>query len=230
MRKSTVEKMEEHINKINEIPKDIKKQNRKKILANIIFAIIFIVYIYALILGKKFLAEEIFINSYKIASMVSILMAIVLFEISYKKDNGFIALYGIETFVISLFTLFSKNLLKNEIPMWLMLSGIYVAVYYLIKCLIINNREKNIYLRQNSDLQEITKKESQDKLKPIMEQKNKENIKKEKTKKQANTNKKTNSETKNKKTTTKTGTKTTKKKANTKKTTTNKNTNKKEKK
>lgn len=199
MRKSTIEKMEEHINILTEVPENIKKQYRKKLFTNLIFCIIFIIYITGIILGKSMLKEEMFINYYKIASMVSLLIAIILFECAYKKDNGYIALYGIEIFVISLVTLFLKNILKFEIPMWFKISGLYVCIYYLIKCLIIYKREKNIYLRQNNDLQEITKKESQDKLKTIMEQKNKENIDKEKTKKKTNTEKKSVSTTKKKK-------------------------------
>ena len=217
MRKSTVEKMAEHINKVTEIPENEKRKYRKILFTNIIFCIIFIIYITAVIVGKNMLQEEIFIKCYKIASMITLLIAITLFEYSYKKDDGYIALYGIETFAISLFTLFSKNIFRNEISISFKLSGLYICTYYIIKCLIIYIREKNIYLRQNNDLQEITKKESQDKLKPIMEKKNKENLDNEKNKKKASTKKKNVSTDKKKKTqstksSTKKGTTETKKK------------------
>lgn len=240
MRKSTIEKMGEHINKVTEVPENIKKQYRKKLFTNLIFCMIFIIYSTAIIIGKSMLQEEMFLKCYKIASMVTLLIAITLFECAYKRDNGYIALYGIETFVISLVTLFSKNILKFGIPIWVKISALYICIYYIIKCLIIYKREKNMYLRKNNDLQEITKKESQDKLKPIMEQKNKENTTKKKIKKKTNTEKKSDSTSKNKKDT---GTKVTKKnetkenekisqiskkKENTKKEVKTKNTNKKE--
>lgn len=243
MRKSTIEKMEEHIHQVKKIPKDIKKQNRKKIFLNLIVCIIFILYIVAIIIGKSVFQEGTFLICYKIASLATLLATIILFEVAYKIDNGYVALYGIETLVIALITLFSKNILKTGIPNWFKFFGLIILTYYLIKCLIIYKKEKNAYLREQNDLQEIIKKESQDKLKPIMEQKNKENIAIEKSKKKTNSEKKTSTTTKKKKEEeTKTNTKkqvknndkktpkSSKKEKTTRKETTNKKTNKKEKK
>ena len=161
MKKDVVKKIEEEIKQKTTLPENIKEKIRKEILKNILIAIIIVVYFTFLILGSVGTIKNVRSIDFNIFSMLILGIAIYLFEVSYKKDNGKLALLGIESLITAIFTLFLPYIIFEldaiNKKYYLIISG-YVAVYYIIKCICISVRTRNKYMKQTSDISEIIKK------------------------------------------------------------------------
>lgn len=137
--KDNKEIKEKKDNKIN-----LKK--RKKVLFNLIIAIIITVYFSLLIIGSNRIEDNIYLKIIKIASFVNLLIGLVFFEIAMRKDNESIFLSGVEIvsvggvtlYVLDLFSKQNENLNK----ILCIVIGVYV-VYYLLKSFIIAVKKKN---------------------------------------------------------------------------------------
>lgn len=163
MKKEMVEKIESEITQKTKLPDDIKEQARKNIFTNIIIAIIAISYFIFLILGSAGSTKNVRIVDFNIFSIIILGLAICLFEIAYKKDNGAIAMYGVEALTIALTTLFLPYVIfevsEAHKKYYLMVSS-YIGIYYIIKCIYISVKTKKKYLEEASDIKEIVKKEN----------------------------------------------------------------------
>lgn len=163
MKKGMVEKIESEITQKTKLPDDIKEQARKNIFTNIIIAIIAISYFIFLILGSAGSTKNVRIVDFNIFSIIILGLAICLFEIAYKKDNGAIAMYGVEALTIALTTLFLPYVIfevsEAHKKYYLMVSS-YIGIYYIIKCIYISVKTKKKYLDEASDIKEIVKKEN----------------------------------------------------------------------
>jgi multisubunit Na+/H+ antiporter MnhF subunit len=163
MKKEMVEKIESEITQRTKLPDDIKEQARKNIFTNIIIAIIAISYFIFLILGSVGTTKNTRIVDFNIFSIIILGLAICLFEIAYKKDNGAIAMYGVEALIIALTTLFLPYVIfevsEAHKKYYLMVSS-YIGIYYIIKCIYISVKIKKKYLEEASDIKEIVKKEN----------------------------------------------------------------------
>ena len=163
MKKEMVEKIESEITQKTKLPDDIKEQARKNIFTNIIIAIIAISYFIFLILGSAGSTKNVRIVDFNIFSIIILGLAICLFEIAYRKDNGTIAMYGVEALIIALTTLFLPYVIfevsEAHKKYYLMVSS-YIGIYYIIKCIYISVKTKKKYLEEASDIKEIVKKEN----------------------------------------------------------------------
>lgn len=163
MKKEMVEKIESEITQKTKLPDDIKEQARKNIFTNIIIAIIAISYFIFLILGSAGSTKNVRIVDFNIFSIIILGLAICLFEIAYRKDNGTIAMYGVEALTIALTTLFLPYVIfevsEAHKKYYLMVSS-YIGIYYIIKCIYISVKTKKKYLDEASDIKEIVKKEN----------------------------------------------------------------------
>ncbi len=163
MKKEMVEKIESEITQKTKLPDDIKEQTRKNIFTNIIIAIIAISYFIFLILGSAGSTKNVRIVDFNILSIIILGLAICLFEIAYRKDNGTIAMYGVEALTIALTTLFLPYVIfevsEAHKKYYLMVSS-YIGIYYIIKCIYISVKTKKKYLDEASDIKEIVKKEN----------------------------------------------------------------------
>lgn len=163
MKKEMVEKIESEITQKTKLPDDIKEQARKNIFTNIIIAIIAISYFIFLILGSAGSTKNVRIVDFNIFSIIILGLAICLFEIAYRKDNGTIAMYGVEALIIALTTLFLPYVIfevsEAHKKYYLMVSS-YIGIYYIIKCIYISVKTKKKYLDEASDIKEIVKKEN----------------------------------------------------------------------
>ena len=163
MKKEMVEKIESEITQKTKLPDDIKEQARKNIFTNIIIAIIAISYFIFLILGSAGSTKNVRIVDFNIFSIIILGLAICLFEIAYRKDNGTIAMYGVEALTIALTTLFLPYVIfevsEAHKKYYLMVSS-YIGIYYIIKCIYISVKTKKKYLEETSDIKEIVKKEN----------------------------------------------------------------------
>lgn len=162
MKKEAIDKIEDEINKKTTMPDSLKVKTRKEIFINFVLAIGIILYFIFLIMGSVDSTKTSRTLDFRIFSLVLLFIAICLFEIAYKKDSGKIAINGIEFLVIALVTLFFPYIIFELDSMhqkyYFMISG-YIAIYYIIKSIVISNRAKIKYEKQESDIKEIIKKE-----------------------------------------------------------------------
>lgn len=162
MKKETIEKIEDEITKKTTMPNDLKNNIRKEIFANIVLAIGIIVYFIFLMMGSIDSTKASRTIDFRIFSLVLLFTSICLFEVAYKKDRGRLAINGIEILIVSVVTLFLPYIvfeLDSTHQKYYILSISLIAAYYIIKSIVINSRAKIKYERQESDIDEITKKE-----------------------------------------------------------------------
>lgn len=163
MKKSTLEKIEEEVEKKTKLSKEDKKEIRNKIVLNTAIALMIIVYFVGIILLSIYASKNIREVYLKISSMVAIIMSITIFEVAYKKDSGKIAIFGIEVLIMAIANLFLPYLLYKlniqYIKIIIIAVGIF-SIYYIIKLLIIYIHNKRKILKDNSDIKNIIKRES----------------------------------------------------------------------
>ena len=97
----------------------------------------------------------------KVVCVVLAIISVIYFELSYRKDNGYLFLHGAEFFVIATITLFSVYayslfyITYNSILLYILIA---VIIYYIIKTYgTLRNMKKEYYKSQN-DIKEIVKK------------------------------------------------------------------------
>ena len=83
-------------------------------------------------------------------------------EKSYKKDDGSLAITGIEFLFLSLHSLSIMHvitLFKYDFRFYLLTSSYLFSIYYVLKAIILYTKERKEYLNSLSDISEIVKKE-----------------------------------------------------------------------
>ncbi len=161
MKKNILKNIEE-IKQERELPENLKKNIRDKIIANGAIGISILILVIAFMVAANFLSKNITKIIYSSCSAVLLLFSLIVVEIAYHKDSGEWALTGIEIMILSIFALFSPYIflrLRNE---YLFTIMAFTTVYYVIKIIKLYCNEKNKYLSEISDISEIIKKESQD--------------------------------------------------------------------
>ena len=111
-----------------------------KVFKNIILAIIVVVYFVLLNIAFINFDETIFTKIIQIASVLLLIITIVLFEISYKKDNDQIAIHGIESLALSICTLLSIFISIKYTDKFIYIVNtisMFFAIYYVLKSIII---------------------------------------------------------------------------------------------
>lgn len=163
MKKSTIEKIEKEINEKTKLPYEIKDKIKKEVFTNIIVGSIIILYFIFIVLGSAGSIKNVRAVDLNIFSFLFLGTAIFLFEIAYRKDDGKLAMYGIESLVVAIFTLFLPYIifeLNGANKKYYLMASIYIAVYYILKSIIISAKTKSKYMNSNiSDVKEIVKKE-----------------------------------------------------------------------
>lgn len=162
MKEEVVEKIEKEIREKIKLPVNIRNDLRKEAFKNIMIAIIVVAFFTFLILGSIGTIKNVRTVDFNIFSLLILFLAIYLFEVSYRKENGKFAIFGIEALVTAVFTLFLPYIifeLNQEYRKYYLMISAYVAIYYIIKCIVIYLRGKKAYMRQASDIKEIVKKE-----------------------------------------------------------------------
>ena len=163
MKKSIIEKIEKEINEKTKLPNEVKEKIKKEVFTNITVASAIILYFIFIVLGSVGSIKNVRTIDLNIFSMLFLGIAIAIFEISYRKDDGKLSIYGIESLAVAIFTLFLPYIIfelnKTDKKYYLMVS-IYIGAYYIIKSIIISIKTKNKYMNANiSDVKEIVKKE-----------------------------------------------------------------------
>ena len=103
-----------------------------------------------------------FITDLKVFSVSILVISIILFESSYKRENKSLTISGLEVLVLAIvnIVLMYIYIMKNEIFMktTLIITMAFI-LYYIVKSIIIFTKMKNSYCKKNSELSEIIEEE-----------------------------------------------------------------------
>ena len=94
--------------------------------------------------------------------MVFLFMAIVIFEIAYKKDDDDLVIQGIEVLVLSAYTLTSQHITKKynfNFKNYSLVASYFFAIYFIVKCIVIYTKGRKEMAEDYSDIKEIVKKD-----------------------------------------------------------------------
>ena len=106
------------------------------------------IYFFFLNLGYLNIESQSFYTDLKVFSISILIITITLFEYSYNHEKIDICIYGIESLVIGIVTLFSIHAFQIYKNFTIIISFIsfITAIYYCIKSLIIYQRGKKQYI------------------------------------------------------------------------------------
>ena len=138
------------------------KETMKKISKNLLLAIAIMIYFVAINYVYIKIGGQNLQQGTKIISLIILLLSITTFEIAYHKDNGIIAINGIEVLVLAIHTLTIRivvNKFKIDFDKYVLYSTYTFAIYYVLKSMIIYTIEKKKYLDSLSDIHEIVNNE-----------------------------------------------------------------------
>lgn len=153
--------LEKEIIDKKKLPQEEENKINSKIFENMIIADVLMAFFYLISLGSLNIETPIFITDLKVFSMGLIVLTVILFEISYKKENGNLCIHGIECLVIAIFMLFSTYLYTmyiKEFYMYVSIFSYICAIYYSAKSIVIYRKMKKKYIASLSDIDEIIKK------------------------------------------------------------------------
>lgn len=162
MKKIAIEKIEREIDEKTKLPNEVKDRIKREVFTNIVVAAVIVTYFIFIVLGSIGSIKNVRVIDLNIFSMIFLGIAIVLFEIAYRKDEGSFAMYGIESLLIAIFTLFLPYIifeLDETHKKYYLLASIYIAAYYILKSIYIATRTRAKYMNSISDVKEIVKKE-----------------------------------------------------------------------
>lgn len=155
-----IEQLEKEIREKRKLPIEEQNKINKKIFENLIIAVIVMLYFYFINLGSLNISEKSFQTDLKVFSISSIVITIILFEVSYKKDNGNIAIHGIEMLffsIVTLLSIYAKSFLSIQFNSIITTISLLFGIYYVGKSIIIYLKMNNEYQRKNSDISDIVK-------------------------------------------------------------------------
>lgn len=134
------------------------KETMKKISKNLLLAIAIMIYFVAINYVYIKIGGQNLQQGTKIISLIILLLSITTFEIAYHKDNGIIAINGIEILVLaiqSLTTWVTILRLKIDTNTYILISACTFTIYYVLKSMIIYTLDNRKYLNSLSDIHEI---------------------------------------------------------------------------
>jgi len=164
--------------------KEVNEKYMKKIYLNILKAILIVFYFFVLNLASENISAEHLERGIQLCTMVFLFIAIVIFEIAYRKDDDDLAIQGIEVLVLSAYTLTSQHITKKynfNFKNYSLVASYFFAIYFIVKCIVIYTKGRKEMAEDYSDIKEIVKKDEP--IKKEATKKQKVNSEDEKTKK-----------------------------------------------
>lgn len=145
---------------------NIQNNANKELFINISIAIAIMIYFIFVNLGYTNIATNILEVDLKTFALLFLGIAIFIFEKAYRKDDGKLAIYGIEALVLASYTLSIMHVVTicNFYFKYYILTSSYIfAIYYVLKDIVIYTKERQNYLNSLSDIAEIVKKDEPNK-------------------------------------------------------------------
>lgn len=161
IREENIKKLDEQIRESKKIPKEYKKKMRKQTILNVATVLCMVIYLVSINILSLYLETETYLKTIKILSVILAGISIIYFELSYRKDNEKLFLYGTEVLILGMITLFSTYAYFIYFDTYNKILGIVtgiLVIYYLVKILIIRSRMKKQYYKEQNDIKEIIKK------------------------------------------------------------------------
>lgn len=161
IKEENIRKLDEQIRENKKIPKEYKKKINKQIILNTITLIIIAIYLSCINILSLYIDTEIYLKYLKVFSIILAIISVVYFEISYRKDNEKLFLYGVEILFLAIITLFSNYayyIFFNTYNKILLGITIVFVVYYIVKIFMLKIRMKKKYYKEQNDIKDITKK------------------------------------------------------------------------
>ena len=152
--KKATEITEEKLEKIKDELEGNKKKTKKTvkdtklskaILRNVLIAVVISIYFLFIALGVRTIPITEYLLDLKTFAMFTVIIAIVIFEKAYKKDEDYLAIHGLEMVALGIETLVILNLDSLESNYFeYVLYGITggMFAYYIIKCIVIIIKSK----------------------------------------------------------------------------------------
>ena len=155
-----MEEQLKEIEKIREIPFEVKKIIDKKVYINVLIATVIMAVCVMLLVGYKHIEPNKYINILRVISVLSLFGTIFMIEFAYKRDNGELALNAVETIIIAITLLsfpyiYTYNIF-NFHRIIVAILALYGA-YYASKGIVTIFREREKYRKSLNDIKEITK-------------------------------------------------------------------------
>ncbi len=160
IKEENIKKFAEKIEENKKISIKFSKKIKILVFINIIIALVLAIYFFLMNLSLIQVDMKLNLKIYNIASIIISVLSVVLLEISYKKENGYIFLHGIEAFVVSIVTLYIINVYMVNINLYnniILVIPLVIGAYYIIKALTIYIKMKKEDLKQKNDISEIVK-------------------------------------------------------------------------
>lgn len=139
-----------------------RKAYKKDLLICLVYAIVTIIYFVCINTINTIVDIQSFDIYVKSFYMTFILIAIILFEIAYKKESKKTAITGIEFVLLALHTLLvgrSITLFNEQKENFILLTSYVWPIYYCLKAIIVYTNENKRRLNKISDIHEIVKEE-----------------------------------------------------------------------
>lgn len=159
------------------LPKEISQEILKKMFGNLLRAVGIMLYFIILNLAYSTMKQERLIGDIEVFAGAFLIVGIVLLEMAYKRDNGSIAISGIECLFLSLHSLSIMHvitLFKYDFRFYLLTSSYIFSIYYVLKAIVLYTKGRREYLKSLSDISEIVKKDE-----PVIKEAKKRNVNEE---------------------------------------------------
>ena len=133
-----------------------------KIFKNLLKAIGIMGYFIVLNFAYTRMNVDRLINDIEVFSGIFLVLGLVFLERAYKKDDGKIAISGIELLCLSMHSLSINHVItfyQYDFRFYLLTSSYVIAIYYVLKSIVTYTKEKRQYLKNLSDISEIVKEE-----------------------------------------------------------------------
>lgn len=147
---------------LKEVFKNINNVITGDVLANLAYSSMMMIYFMFFNIQFEAVSELILMKYINISSFAFLLISILMIEISYKKEDENIMVYGLEFLAVSIFTLLIKHMPKLfgcSTQTYVLIGSYLFAIYYMLKSTILYTRERQQELKNYSDIKEIVKDE-----------------------------------------------------------------------
>lgn len=142
--------------------KEINEKYSKKIYLNILKAIIFMTYFLTLNLAYENVRTEYMEIGIKVFTMIFLFIGIYIIEKSYKKDDGDLAIQGIEVLILAIYTLTTEHITNKynfNFKSYSLVASYLYASYFILRSIFIYTKSRRELVEEFSDIREIVKKE-----------------------------------------------------------------------
>lgn len=142
--------------------KELDEKYLKGMYLNILKAIIIVLYFFILNAAYEKVNIVYLDKGIKLCTMIFLFIAIYMFERAYKKDDGKLAIQGIEILILSMYTLTMEHITNRfdfEFKIYSLVASYIFAIYFMLKCIILYTKGKKEEVEKLSDIKEIVKKE-----------------------------------------------------------------------